>query len=491
MLILGQGGTGKSLLIAAITETFAYYGVGDWLAKCGTTGIAASEIKGLTVHSWAGLSSNSAMTEDWLGRTGAATREKHRRNVEGKRFLILDEVSMLKKKQLFCTSEIVGTILAQDFKGSAMDPFGGMHVILAGDFHQFPPVGGAYSALYIDHPKDDSHSMLGREIFVQFETVVILTQQICVRDPVWSAILSRLRVGECDRKDIEEIEKLVLTNPACDIPDFQSGPWADAILVTSRHGVREQWNEEAIRKHCRKTGALRYICPSEDIDKSTKDRPSNIARLGIARMNFRNTGKLQDRLTIAKGMKAMVVLNLATEADIANGTRGVIEDIVLDPRENLANLAEDEGTVLLTYPPALVLFRPDKPSNLVFDGVPAGLIPISPSQSSFTVKTPRKSFNITRRQFAMTAGYAFTDYKSQGQTIEHVIIDLTKPPGGKITPFSAYVALSRSRGRDTIRILRDFDRTAFEHHPSEDLREDMVRLERLNWETKCKRVQHI
>jgi ATP-dependent exoDNAse (exonuclease V) alpha subunit len=84
----------------------------------------------------------------------------------------------------------------------------------------------------------------------------------------------------------------------------------------------------------------------------------------------------------------------------------------------------------------------------------------------------------------MTAGYTFTDYKSQGQTIEHVIIDIAQPPTGRLSPFSVYVALLQSRGRDTIRLLRKFDPNLFQNHPSEALRQDMRRLERLNEETK-------
>ena len=69
----------------------------------------------------------------------------------------------------------------------------------------------------------------------------------------------------------------------------------------------------------------------------------------------------------------------------------------------------------------------------------------------------------------MTAGYAFRDYKSQGQTIEYVIINIGKPPTGILSPFSIYVALSQSRGRNTIHLLRDFDVNLFQNHPSEVL----------------------
>ncbi|KAJ7927959.1 hypothetical protein B0H13DRAFT_1598110 [Mycena leptocephala] len=92
----------------------------------------------------------------------------------------------------------------------------------------------------------------------------------------------------------------------------------------------------------------------------------------------------------------------------------------------------------------------------------------------------------------MTAGYAFTDYKSQGQTIQHVFIDLEKPPSGKLTPFSAYVALSRSKGRDRIRLLRGYEPELFTTHPSLDLEAEDARLAILTDQTKqmypCSRI---
>ena len=68
---------------------------------------------------------------------------------------------------------------------------------------------------------------------------------------------------------------------------------------------------------------------------------------------------------------------------------------------------------------------------------------------------------------AVTAAYAFTDYKAQGQTMECVIVDLAKLPSGAFTGFAVYVALSRSHGRPTIRLLRDFDENLFTQHSSE------------------------
>ena len=53
-------------------------------------------------------------------------------------------------------------------------------------------------------------------------------------------------------------------------------------------------------------------------------------KLAVAGLEGKQTGKLPAIVRIAIGMKAMVVLNIATEADIANGTRGEIQDIILD-----------------------------------------------------------------------------------------------------------------------------------------------------------------
>ncbi|KAI5984330.1 hypothetical protein EDD15DRAFT_2115244, partial [Pisolithus albus] len=44
----------------------------------------------------------------------------------------------------------------------------------------------------------------------------------------------------------------------------------------------------------------------------------------------------------------------------------------------------------------------------------------------------------------ITAAYAFTDYRSQGQTLDSVIVDIATPPSGGLNLFNLYVALSRN-----------------------------------------------
>ena len=64
-------------------------------------------------------------------------------------------------------------------------------------------------------------------------------------------------------------------------------------------------------------------------------------------------------------------------------------------------------------------------------------------------------------------------------------MDLHKPPPPvTLTTFTAYIALSRSQGCDTIRLLGDFDDALFTTHPSEDLRQEDVWLAELTRITK-------
>jgi hypothetical protein len=363
-------------------------------------------------------------------------------------------------------------------------PFGGINVVFFGDQHQFPPVRNPSGALYCRTNKTD-RAAVGHSIYEQFQTVVTLTEQMRMRDPRWMELLNRARDGDCDEEDITILNEMVLTDPRCSKPDFSCAPWNNAVLVTPRHSARVRWNDAAVHKHCQDSGNILYVCNAEDTVGSSNREPTMKERFQVAGMTETHTGKLPHRLALAVGMKAMVVLNIATEADLANGARGEITDIVLDPREPSLQITDGNETSL-KYPPAMILFKPYHCTFQPLDNLNSGLIPIFPSEAKFNVGRNSEKRRVTRRQPAITAAYAFTDYRSQGQTIEHVIVDLGKPPGGGLTGFNAYVALSRSRGRDTVRLLREFDTQMFTQHPCDDLRVEDERLQLLTELTKLK-----
>ena len=92
--------------------------------------------------------------------------------------------------------------------------------------------------------------------------------------------------------------------------------------------------------------------------------------------------------------------------------------------------------------------------------------------------------SVRRHQFPMTLAYAFMDYRSQGQTILFIMVDIATPPTGGLSLFNLYVALSRSSSRSTIRLLWDFNNTTFIQSHSASLLQEDDRLDKLDALTK-------
>ena len=178
----------------------------------------------------------------------------------------------------------------------------------------------------------------------------------------------------------------------------------------------------------------------------------------------------------------MVTLNIETEMDVANGTRGEIVDIVLSPEEDPIPL--NAPKVRLKKMPAYVLVKLNNTRLRQLPHLPPQVIPIEPNAVKFSIMVKKKSRTITRRQFPITAAYTFTDYRAQGQTIRNVIVDISTPPYGGLNLFNLYVALSRGTGRGGIRLLREFDHKIFFSKPlPEALVIEDSRLQELNRNT--------
>jgi hypothetical protein len=101
------------------------------------------------------------------------------------------------------------------------------------------------------------------------------------------------------------------------------------------------------------------------------------------------------------------------------------------------------GKRWLQYSPAMILFKPFHYQFEPFPGLEEGVIPIFPSEVTFSIhyrNDPKTQ--IRWRQYALSAAYAFTDHKLQGQTLEHVVVDIGPTKRFPVDPFAAYVALS-------------------------------------------------
>jgi len=130
VFLTGEPGAGKTY---AINQYVAWLeAAGLTVAVTASTGIAATHIGGLTIHSWSGVGARDTFTQYDLDQV--MSREKTVKRIKKTNVLVIDEISMLDGKLLDMVDVICRT--ARDRKNS----FGGLQVVFVGDFFQLPPV---------------------------------------------------------------------------------------------------------------------------------------------------------------------------------------------------------------------------------------------------------------------------------------------------------------------------------------------------------------
>ena len=148
MNVIRPGGTGKSTLLNVITKSFEHNGAGHQLAKMAISGVV---IGGTTLHWWTGLPvMKTPNNNDWMDHKLTLKEIKARRdtNIMNTDWLAINEISMLMTDFITLTSQVMGFVKTDVGMADLTVPFGGMNVLLLGDFHQFPPVTNPSGALY-------------------------------------------------------------------------------------------------------------------------------------------------------------------------------------------------------------------------------------------------------------------------------------------------------------------------------------------------------
>ena len=130
VLLTGEPGSGKTYTVLKYIDWLRSKSIG--VAVTASTGIAATHINGSTIHSWSGIGIKSHLTQSDL-RTMCDKRWLVRQARQA-RVLIIDEISMLSGATLDLVDQAC-VALREDPR-----PFGGLQVVLVGDFFQLPPV---------------------------------------------------------------------------------------------------------------------------------------------------------------------------------------------------------------------------------------------------------------------------------------------------------------------------------------------------------------
>jgi hypothetical protein len=135
VFLTGAAGSGKTYLLNQYINYLKSNNVR--VAITASTGIAATHIHGTTIHSWSGIGVRDSITSHDLDKLLTAKRIKS--NYKKTKVLIIDEISMLASHHLDMIDTIARYMLSNE------KAFGGMQVILCGDFFQLPPVNSGPS----------------------------------------------------------------------------------------------------------------------------------------------------------------------------------------------------------------------------------------------------------------------------------------------------------------------------------------------------------
>ncbi|GJC30489.1 helicase [Acinetobacter sp. KAM398] len=163
------------------------------VAITASTGIAATHMNGMTIHTWAGIGIKDFLSDADL--KNMKERKYLKEHLENAQVLIIDEISMLHAKQLNLVNQVL-----KYFKDSD-DAFGGIQVIVAGDFFQLPPVGKN------DERNRDKFCFMS-EAWVEAKfRVCYLTEQHRQGDDYLNDILNAIRAQSIDHQHIQALEQ--------------------------------------------------------------------------------------------------------------------------------------------------------------------------------------------------------------------------------------------------------------------------------------------
>ena len=132
VFLTGSPGSGKTHTVRAYIDWLRDHGIEPSITA--STGVAATHIHGLTIHAWSGIGITEHFTPYEIDRI--AGKEPVAKRIQKTSVLIIDEISMLSGTVLDAVDAV-----CRQIRGNEM-PFGGIQVVLVGDFFQLPPVAG-------------------------------------------------------------------------------------------------------------------------------------------------------------------------------------------------------------------------------------------------------------------------------------------------------------------------------------------------------------
>ncbi|KAM4062958.1 PIF1-like helicase [Hirsutella rhossiliensis] len=310
----GGGGTGKSFLIKVLSSHLQAAALPNPSPICrvAPTGVASNQIQGSTIHSLLRLPVGGTFTD--LPPADAAALQSRLRHIK---YLVIDEKSMLGLEQL----ARIDSRLRQAFPQRNLEFFGGVSVVLVGDFFQLPPV--RQKPLYSTSTGLSSLERRGQVAYRLFDRTVFLTT-------------AQRQAGDDQaqfRQALQELRDVKLSIPSWNLLSNR-----DRFASVFYKARVNQYNHE----HMVHLNAPAIQVEAKNHGNGAGQAPSN------------NAGNLSNKFPVAKGTRVMLTTNLWQSAGLVNGAQGTVYDI-----------AWSAGADPLEDPPAVIMVDFDS-----YDGPP-------------------------------------------------------------------------------------------------------------------------
>lgn len=396
IFLTGPSGTGKSMVIWTFKNAF---GNKKKIAITSTTGISALLIGGTTVHSYLGLGLGKDTVENMIKKIKSRPHIK-KRWLELD-VLIIDEISML-SIELFEKIEAIGRKLrCTKLLSSNEKPFGGIQIILSGDFLQLPVVGSDNFCF---------ESQIWHDVI---DYTIYLKEIIRQRDNIFQDVLNDLRFGNITPRARKLLQSRIghqLKNDLGIKPTKIYTTNSDVNII----------NKRELENLYELDNTLEFY--QYDMDVSILDKVKDMDR--VIEMCKKNC-IAPDTLSLCKGAQVMLLYNLDIENGLVNGSRGVVTDFIEDyPVVKFLN-----GVETVIHINTWEIYEGDQIIAKI-------------------------------HQLPLKVAYAVTAHKCQGITLDYAEIDLSNI----FTYGQGYVALSRVKNIEGLSII-DIDIDAIKAHP--------------------------
>lgn len=393
IFLTGPAGSGKSFLIRHIVEWAPT--VSRTIAVTALTGCAALLLgKAKTLHSWSGIGLGKESVETLV--TNILKKPKQKRVWKKTDILIIDEVSMM-TPELFEKLDLIGKRIRASEK-----PWGGIQLILCGDFFQLPPVVKGISGEMLLPGRFAFESLVWKASHL---IPVVLNKIERQTDPAFQTLLNECRIGAPSAATLALLKSR------------QGLDWKTQLirptLLFSRNADVDIINEKNI-------AALKKPLHMYDAETKIEKNPEDPeAEIPLGEYLTRVETKLDTdanycaHLELCVGAQVMLLINKDIEAGLVNGSRGVI-------------------------------------INFRTDGIPVVQFrhgdPVAIERHRWT---SNDCTAVHREQIPLRVAYAITIHKSQGATLDCALVDI----GSSTFEFGqAYVALSRVRSLEALYI---------------------------------------